>query len=53
MTDHLLKVQAQAVEAGQFDVACNNFIPKFEFRKVLREFGFPIGALDFEDFLSR
>lgn len=38
---------------SQFDIANDNFIAKGDFRKVLREFGIQIGALDFEDFLSR
>ena len=36
-----------------FDILADNFVPKVEFRKVLSQFGFPIGALDLETFIKR
>jgi len=37
----------------QFDELGDNFVAKVIFRKVLAEFGFPIGALSLDDFISR
>ena len=36
-----------------FDILSDNFVSKVDFRRVLKEFGFPIAALDLETFLSR
>ncbi|XP_067947555.1 EF-hand calcium-binding domain-containing protein 6-like [Watersipora subatra] len=50
-----LSLPAVNLEAAfkEFDILSDNFVSKVDFRRVLSQFGFPIGALDLETFLAR